>query len=124
MKKKRISKFGVYMISVTLLIIAALLVPHVVNARAKIDITDYEGNIYADCGLIMKKPSKKGRVVITMQNGNQFAFTDKDEDWMVGDLVAVVFDDNGTEKVYDDIILSTRYCGWISKKEMKRWIKS
>lgn len=36
------------------------------------------------------------------------------EDWMIGDLAAVIMDDNGTpENVKDDIILDIRYTGYI-----------
>lgn len=52
-----------------------------------VTITDFEGRAYQFCGC---------------------------EDWYEGDICAVIMDDNGTpETVYDDIILQTRYCGYV-----------
>lgn len=33
------------------------------------------------------------------------------EDWMIGDGVAAIMDDNGTATVYDDVIVTVRYAG-------------
>ena len=33
------------------------------------------------------------------------------EDWMIGDHVAAIMDDNGTATVYDDVIVTARYAG-------------
>lgn len=77
--------------------------------------------IYADCGAILEEPNEN--VIITMQNGNQFSFENSEGDWMTGDLVSVIFDSNGTEEVFDDIIISCRYSGYISENEQKAWIK-
>lgn len=35
------------------------------------------------------------------------------EDTMVGDVIAAIMDDLGTDEVYDDEIVSIRYCGWL-----------
>ena len=77
--------------------------------------------LYADAGLIMEEP---GEIVwVTMQNGNVFGFYNNEGDWTIGDIVSVLFDDNGTPLVYDDIILACKYSGWVSDKEMETWIK-
>ena len=34
------------------------------------------------------------------------------EDYDEGDCVGAIMDDNGTEDIADDMILSIRYCGW------------
>ena len=81
-------------------------------------------NLYADVGVIMDDPGKIGDdVIITMQNGNMFAFENDDGDCNIGNLVSVLLDNNGTENVYDDIIVDYIYAGWISESEMKIWIK-
>lgn len=82
--------------------------------------TDIE-NIYSDCGLIMTEPDEW--VYITMQNGNTFAFANIDNDWLIGDLVAVTMYSYGTDKVVDDEILDYKYAGYISKREITHWIK-
>ena len=90
------------------------------NDGAKMEIE----NLYPDTGLIMDDPGTIGDgVLVTMQNGNVFAFENQDGDWNIGNLVSILFDDNGTEIVYDDIIISYRYAGWISETEMQNWIK-
>ena len=80
-----------------------------------------KGEVYPDCGVITK--IRNGMVFITMQNGNVFRFADEAGDWCVGDLVAVMLNDNGTSKVSDDIVVRAKYSGWISKREMKSWVK-
>ena len=80
-----------------------------------------KGEVYPDCGVIKK--IRNGMVFITMQNGNTFKFADEAGDWCVGDLVAVMLNDNGTAKVSDDSVVRAKYSGWISKKEMKAWVK-
>lgn len=55
----------------------------------------------------------------TDYSGNQSWVFDEIEDWCVGDLMGIIFDDNETENIYDDIAMSYRYCGWI---EPTAWI--
>ena len=36
------------------------------------------------------------------------------EDWAEGDIVSAIMSDNCTpESIYDDIVVQTRYCGWV-----------
>jgi len=35
------------------------------------------------------------------------------EDWMIGDIAAAIMDDNGTETIYDDMIITLRYAGYM-----------
>lgn len=52
-------------------------------------------------------------IVVTMDFiGNTWEFEGCD-DWFEGDICAMTMCDNGTDIVYDDIILSTKYCGWV-----------
>ena len=83
-------------------------------------------NYYAGCGLITEDPQEYGDgwlLYVAMQNGNVFAFVDEDGDWCKGELIAFIFDDNGTPEVLDDMIVSVKYAGWISDAEMENWIK-
>lgn len=50
-------------------------------------------------------------VTCTDFNGNKWAFTGC-EDWLEGDICSMIMCDNGTETIYDDIIISERYDGW------------
>ena len=43
-------------------------------------------------------------------NGNLWEFTEC-EDWEVGDVAALLMNNNGTENIYDDTIVEVKYCG-------------
>ena len=49
-------------------------------------------------------------VTFTDGAGNDWEFYGT-EDWMIGDGVAALMDDNGTAIVTDDVIVSARYAG-------------
>ena len=52
--------------------------------------------------------------VFTDFNGNEWEISEDPEDLYCGDRVAVIMSDNGTpETIYDDEIMSVRYCGWV-----------
>lgn len=52
-------------------------------------------------------------IVFTDFNGNEWEYNDP-EDWACGDRIAVIMSDNGTpDSIYDDEIMSVRYCGWV-----------
>ena len=50
---------------------------------------------------------------VTVETFNGFLFVFEGcEDYTVGDGVALIMEDNGTEKVFDDEIVIAQYCGW------------
>ena len=49
-------------------------------------------------------------VSITDNNGSVWQFCGV-EDWKEGDICSVIMNDNGTETIFDDIIVTTRYGG-------------
>lgn len=51
-------------------------------------------------------------VVLLDFTGDEWIITDC-SDWCVGDLVAAIMDDNNTPIIYDDLIVSYLYSGWI-----------
>lgn len=53
-------------------------------------------------------------IIFTDFNGNEWTINDDPEDWACGDRIAVIMSDNGTpESIYDDKVLTNRYCGWV-----------
>ena len=69
--------------------------------------------VYPSCGIVTEI---EGDVVIyTESNGNSFSFLGA-EDWMVGDIVAVIMSDCGTPEVTDDMVIQTQYCGYAGKE--------
>lgn len=51
-------------------------------------------------------------VTLTTYSGIEFQF-DGAEDWMIGDIAAVMMEGNNTASVYDDEIVEVRYAGTI-----------
>ena len=91
---------------------------HAVNKTAEEkQISEIHHNTIADCGIILDQPDEI--VIVTLYNGNMFAFQNEDVgEWEIGDIVTLLFDDNGTEIIYDDIIIDYRYSGHINSPEV------
>lgn len=49
-------------------------------------------------------------------NGNEWLWSGI-EDYEKGDIIAAIMEDNGTEIIYDDIIINIRYSGYIENWE-------
>ena len=50
---------------------------------------------------------------VTVENFNGFLYAFFGcEDWQVGDCCSLIMGDNGTESIYDDIIMMAHYSGW------------
>lgn len=50
-------------------------------------------------------------LTITVANGNMFCYETEDCDWFVNDFASMLMDNNGTDNVYDDIIIKCQYSG-------------
>lgn len=51
-------------------------------------------------------------IILMDSNGNEWVWFGI-EDYYVGDIVAAIMDDSGTEVIYDDTIIMIRYSGYI-----------
>lgn len=72
-----------------------------------------ETNLYPKSAVITYIDKDTDLVLIEDFFGNRFLFDDADE-WMVGDMVGLIMDNNGTpEDLTDDEILAISYEGWI-----------
>lgn len=69
-----------------------------------------KGALYPTCGIVTETDDTTDTVTFTEPNGNRWSFEGV-EDWCEGDKIAVIMDDNGTEDIYDDEIVSVRYKG-------------
>ena len=47
-------------------------------------------------------------------NGMVWTIECEQEDWMIGDICAMIMDNNGTDIIYDDIIVTYKYDGFVS----------
>ena len=70
-------------------------------------------NVYPTSMIVIKVDYENDLVTIADFEGRTYQFYGC-EDWYENDICAVIMNDNGTsETVYDDIILQTRYCGYV-----------
>lgn len=85
----------------------------VLNPAPKMETeTIVPANLYPSCGIVTSVTSTE--LEWTDFNGNIWVVVGDPEDWVVGDRIAVIMDNNGTtETIYDDITVKTKYCGWI-----------
>lgn len=69
-----------------------------------------ENKTYPLTAKVTKVNKKKNVVTVQDYSGNKWKFRGC-EDYENGDVVSMLIDSNGTEKVTDDIILQVRYSG-------------
>jgi len=51
--------------------------------------------------------------LVTVETFTGFLFSFEGcEDWAEGDCASLIMDDNGTEKIFDDMIIMAQYGGW------------
>ena len=67
---------------------------------------------YADVWVVYEVDYETDTVWCMDFVGNVWSFSEC-EDWMPGDLCAVMLNTNGTEVVRDDSIVSVTYSGWV-----------
>lgn len=68
--------------------------------------------LYPTCGVVIEVDEDNDLVTFQDFTGNRWSFHGV-EDWYVNDICACIMNDNGTIEIYDDIIVSTQYCGWV-----------
>ena len=78
-------------------------------------IVAHAGNfseIYPLCGIVKELNFEKDTVIVEDFGGRLWEFPGI-EDWMENDICAMIMYRNGTFDIFDDIVIDTRYCGWI-----------
>lgn len=65
---------------------------------------------YPTCATVIELDRENDEVVVEDFNGNLWAF-EGCEDWVEGDICAMIMNDEGTSEIYDDTIVQVRYCG-------------
>ena len=74
--------------------------------------TETTYSLYPTCGIVTEVSATE--MVFTDFNGNEWAVVGDPEDWAEGDIVSAIMSDNCTpENIYDDVIVQTRYSGWV-----------
>lgn len=67
-----------------------------------------KGNTYALATIVTDTDFLTDTVTCTDNNGNQWKFEGV-SDWICGDGAALTMSDNGTEIIYDDVILGAKF---------------
>lgn len=94
-------------VSVALAIIALAAIHSNVNVSG----TEAKHGTYPNSGIVTDIYPEADMVIVATSTGSRWSFRGV-EDWMVGDNAAMIMDDNGTpDYVFDDEIVSVRYCG-------------
>ena len=68
---------------------------------------------YALTTVVVELDQENDEVICADFNGNEWAFTEIG-DWMIGDIAAMIMDNNNTDIIYDDEIVSVKYNGRIN----------
>lgn len=71
---------------------------------------DRTNHAYAAAMVVVQVDTLTDTVTCEDANGNLWQFKGC-EDWMLGDIAAMMLDDHGTEEIYDDEITGVWYSG-------------
>lgn len=63
-----------------------------------------EANEYTEAGVIVSANETTDEIIFETSDGNEFAFY-SEKNYEVGDVIAVIMNDNGTASVTDDSII-------------------
>lgn len=85
-----------------------------INLGTIIGLTVKQNNYYPTDGIVTSVEADT--VVVQDFNGNKWEFIGAD-DWQVGDICAMIMDSKGTDKIFDDEIVKTKYAGFTNYGE-------
>ena len=68
--------------------------------------------LYPTSGVVTEVNYDTDLVTVELQSGHLYQFYGA-EDWVEGDIAAMIMNDLGTPEVYDDEIISVRYVGYV-----------
>lgn len=71
-----------------------------------------QGKEYAQMTVVVDVDMHNDIVTCKDFNGMLWQFYGCD-DWAIGDIATMIMNDNGTQLIFDDTIVSVRYDGWI-----------
>lgn len=102
MMKKFFNLGTIAILAAFMLVLVSIIVINKANAS----------ELYPACGIVVEIDEENNLVMVEDFNGDIWIF-EGIEDWFIGDICAMMMDNNGTDIIYDDIIISVRCCGWI-----------
>lgn len=71
-----------------------------------------QNGLYPTAGIVRNVDHFADMIYIVTFDGQEWAYEGA-EDWAVGDIIAMLMDDMGTELIYDDEIVAVNYLGWV-----------
>ena len=71
-----------------------------------------QNGLYPTAGIVRNVDHFADVIYIVTFDGQEWAYEGA-EDWAVGDIIAMLMDDMGTELIYDDEIVAVNYLGWV-----------
>lgn len=93
------------MVALTFIIVFSILVCGILFYK--------QHEVYAKSTIVVNVDYKNDIVTVEDFGGFLWQFVGC-EDWVEGDICAVIMDNNRTEEtIFDDFIISTNYCGWV-----------
>ena len=114
--------FAIISVSTTVIIVLTLVIVALIsqsNAAVAIEQNEHDSqmvitdNLHSRVAMVTEIDEKTNLVTVTCANGNVFSFYDTEEDWFYGDLCGLIMHDSGTDIVYDDVVVSARYGGFV-----------
>lgn len=105
---KNLTKFQTLFIIIALAIVAAF----TDLSLAKLYNANQQKHLYPLSTTVME--INNDTVTVEDSNGNLWSFNGV-EDWEINDSCALIMNDNNTKDIRDDVIISTRYQGRMSK---------
>lgn len=91
----------------TTILIVTLFTSMSLNVHAK-----EQSNLYAITTVVIDY--QDGILYCEDFNGMVWTIECEQEDWMIGDICSMVMDNNDTDIIYDDIIVTYKYDGFVS----------
>lgn len=99
------------------LVIASLLIASAMlcnnNNNTKVKKTKQINDYYPMTTIVREIDNKNDIVTVENNDGELFQFIGI-EDWQINDICTLMLNNNGTENIYDDIIIKTIYNGNIN----------
>lgn len=116
LKKEKLKASILIIVGITMIIMSLMITVYNINKGKKNTVkAEYTNNtmvsydnIYLSEGTVICVNSDLDKVTVIDCDGEVYQFYGS-EDWLVNDKCILLMDDNGTDDIKDDIIISTKY---------------
>lgn len=105
----KLEKAGLLLLAGTLVIITACLRAGSWTRRSELEVPTEN---YLLCGIVESINHEENYITIVDNSGNAWEWEGV-EDWQENDIAVMMMNNNGTEKITDDIIMNIKYTGWV-----------